>query len=131
VCGNAQLQVTRKCKLKFTITANFIDEVELDVVPLDICVIVLGNPYLYDIKSIFQRHENKYHLFKDGVEYIVRAHSKKLNLSLVNVGQMKRLVNSSKNFVLLMIKPKNDVNNEAFKSCDSKLKSELVDVVNQ
>ena len=103
VCDNAQFQVTRKCKLKFTITANFIDEVELDVVPSDICGIVLGNPYLCDIKAIFHRHENKYHFFKYGVEYIVTAHSKKLNLSLVNAGQMKRLVNSRNNFVLLMI----------------------------
>ena len=61
----------------------------------------------------------------------MRAHSKKLNLSLVNVGQMKRLVNSINTFLLLMIKPKNDVDNEDFKGCDSKLKSELVDVVNQ
>ena len=30
-----------------------------------------------------------------------------------------------------MIKPKNDVDNEAFKGCDSKWKSELVDVVSQ
>ena len=86
VCDNAQLQVTRKYKLRFAITKNFIDEVELDVVPLDICGIVLGSLYLYDRKYIFHRHENKYHLFKDGVEYIVRVHSKKLNLSLVNVG---------------------------------------------
>jgi hypothetical protein len=71
--------VTRRCKLKFAITANFIDEVELDVIPLDICGIVLGSPYLYDRKSIFHRHENKYHLFKNGVEYIVRAHIKKMN----------------------------------------------------
>jgi len=35
VCDNAQLQETRKCKLKFSITTNFIDEVELDVVLLD------------------------------------------------------------------------------------------------
>ena len=47
VCDDAKLQVTRKCKLKFSITANFIDDVELDVVPLDICGIVLGSPYLY------------------------------------------------------------------------------------
>ena len=46
-------------------------------------------------------------------------------------GHMKRLVNSSKNFVRLMIKPKNDVDKEAYKVCDSRLKSELVDVVNQ
>ena len=99
ICDNAKLQVTRKCKLRFAITANFVDEVELDVIPLDICGIVLGSPYLYDRKAIFYHQENKYHLFKDGVEYIVRAHTKKMNLSLINVGQMKRLVNASKNFV--------------------------------
>jgi hypothetical protein len=131
ICDNDKLQVTRRCKLRFAITANFIDEVELDVIPLDICGILLGSPYLYDRKAIFHRHENKYHLFKNGVEYIVRAHTKKMNLSLVNVGQMKKLVNASKNFVLLMIKPKEDIENEAFKGCDTKLKSDLYKIVNQ
>jgi hypothetical protein len=115
----------------FAITANFRDEVEIDVIPLDICGIVLGSPYLYDRRAIFHRHENKYHLFKNGVEYIVRAHTKKMNLSLVNAGQMKRLVNASKNFVLLMIKPKVNVEKETFEGCDAKLKSDLYEVVNQ
>ena len=44
---------------------------------------------------------------------------------------MKRLINSSKNFVLLMVKQKNDVENESFQGCDSRLKSDLVEVVNQ
>jgi hypothetical protein len=131
ICDNAKLQVTRRCKLRFLITAHFVDEVELDVIPLDICGIVLGSPYLYDRKAIFHHHENKYHLFKNGVEYIVRAHTKKMNLSLVNAGQMKRLVNASKNFILLMIKPKNDIENEAFQGCDTKLKYNLYEVVNQ
>ena len=61
----------------------------------------------------------------------MRAHNKKTNSSLINARQMKLLVNSSKNFMLLMIKPKNDVDNEAFKGFDSNLKSELVYVVNQ
>jgi len=30
-----------------------------------------------------------------------------------------------------MIKPKKDIDNEYFQGCDSRLKSELVDVVNQ
>jgi hypothetical protein len=131
ICDNAKLQVTRRCKLRFSITAHFVDEVELDVIPLDICGIVLGSPYLYDRKAIFHRHENKYHLFKNRVEYIVRAHTKKMNLSLVNAGQMKRLVSASKNFVLLMIKPKEDIENEVFQHCDTKLKSDLYEVVNQ
>ena len=61
----------------------------------------------------------------------MRAHRKKLNLSLVNVGKMKRLVNSSKNFMLFMIKPKNDFDYEAFQGCDPKLKSDLIELVNQ
>ena len=80
---------------------------------LDICGIVLVSPYLYDRRVIFHCHENKYHLFKNGTQYIVRAHSKKLSLSLVNVGQMKRIVNASKKFSLLMFKHK-DVANEDF-----------------
>jgi hypothetical protein len=71
ICDNAKLQVTRRYKCRFSITANFVDEVELDVIPLDIYGIVLGSPYLYNRKAIFHLHENKYHLFKDGVEYIV------------------------------------------------------------
>lgn len=60
----------------------------------------------------------------------MRVHHKKLNLSLVNVGKMKILVNSSKNLVLLMINPNIDVDYEAFDGCNSKLKNDLVDVVN-
>jgi hypothetical protein len=131
ICDNAKLHVTRRCKLRFSITTNFIDEVELDVIPLDICGIVLGSPYLYDRRDIFHHHENKYNLFKNGVEYIVKGHKEKLNLSLVNVGQMKILVNASKNFVLLMIKPKDNVEKESFQGLDANLKSDLYEFVNQ
>jgi hypothetical protein len=131
ICDNAKLHVKRRCELRFSITTNFINEVDLDVIPLDICGIVLRIPYLYDRRDIFHRHENKYNLFKNGVEYIVRAHTKKLNLSLVNVGQMKRLVNASKNFFLLMIKPKANVENEAFQCRDENLKCDLYEFVNQ
>jgi hypothetical protein len=92
---------------------------------------VVGSPYLYDRRAIFHRHEKTCHLIKNGIEYIIRAHTKKLNLSLVNVGQMKRLVNASKNFVLLMIKPKDNVEKEVFQGCDANLKSDLYEVVNQ
>ena len=43
VCDNAQLQVTKQCRLWFSITSRFVNEVDLDVVPLDICGIVLGS----------------------------------------------------------------------------------------
>ena len=108
--------------MQFAIAADFVDTVELDAVPLDITCIVLGIPYLYDRKVIFHRHENKYHLFKYGKEYIVRSRRKKKNIAIVNDRKVKRLVNSSKNLVLLMINPKDDVNHESFEGCDPKLK---------
>jgi hypothetical protein len=131
ICDNAKLHVIRRCKLRFSITTNYIDEVEFDVIPLDICGIVFGSPYLYDRRAIFHHHENKYHLFKNGVEYIVRAHTKKMNLSLTNVAQMKRLVNASKNLVLLMTKPKDNEEEKILKGCDAKLQSDLYEVVNE
>jgi hypothetical protein len=121
ICDNAKLQVTKQCKLRFAITSKFIDEVELDVIPLDICGIVLGSPYLYDRKAIFYREENKYCFTKDGIEYIVRAHHMKTDMSLVNTGQMKRLVNASKNLSLMSVK--------AEEECDPKHSDEIVKFV--
>ena len=60
VCDNAQLQVTKQCRLRFSITSGFVDEVDLDVVPLDICGIVLGSPYMYHRKAMFYREDNMY-----------------------------------------------------------------------
>lgn len=131
ITNNANLHVTWKCIFRISITANFVNEVKLDVVSLDIPGIVLGSSYLYDRKVVFHRFENKYNLFKDGVEYTVRAHHRKLNMSLASAGQMKRLVNSSKNLMLLMITQKNDTMHESFAGSDVKQKVELVDVVNQ
>jgi hypothetical protein len=45
---------------------------------------VLGSPYLNDIKTVSFFHENKYHLTKGGVEYIVIAHNMRVNTTLVS-----------------------------------------------
>ena len=62
------------------------------MIPLDICRIVLGSPYLYDCDAMFHRKEHKYHLKKYGIEYIVWAHKIKTHLYLVNANKMKRLI---------------------------------------
>ena len=73
-----KLNVTKQCKVKFVISSKLVDEVELDVIPLYIYGIVLGSPYLCDKKEVLFRHENKYQITKDGVEYIVRADQTKV-----------------------------------------------------
>ena len=53
------------------------------MVPVDICGVVLGSPYLYDRDAVFYNGEHKYHLKKAGVEFIVRAHQNKNHLNIV------------------------------------------------
>jgi hypothetical protein len=129
VCDNAMWQVKKQCKMRFAITTRLFDEVELDVVPLDICDIVLGSPYLFDKKIVLYREENKYHIFEDGVEYIVRAHHIKTNVSLVSTGKMKRLVSASKYFFLMIVKQKEEDIMNALLGCDPNHKRELVKII--
>jgi hypothetical protein len=127
VCDDAKLQVTKQCKIKFAITAKFFDNVEVDVVPLHICGIILGSPYLFDRKVY--REENKYHILKDGVEYIVKYHCIKTNVSLVRKEKMKRLVSASKYFFLMIVKQKEEDITNALASCDTNHKYELINII--
>jgi hypothetical protein len=118
VCNKAKLNVTKQCRVRFAIASKLNDEVDLDVVPFDICGIVLGSPYLYDIKAVFFRHEKKYHLTKGGVEYIVRAHNMRVNTTLVSAGEMKRLINTNNRYVLMVVREKYVGTSDTFLGCD-------------
>jgi hypothetical protein len=131
VCEKEKLNVTKQCRVRFAIASKLIDEGDLDVVPLDICGIVLGSLYLYDRKVVFFRHENKYHLTKGGVEYIVRAHSMRINMTLVSAGQMKRLITTNKRYVLMVVKEKYVGTSDAFQGCEPSHKNELTDIVSK
>ena len=82
---NHKLQVTEQCMLSFEITSKFKDRVMCDVVKLDTFGMVLGSPYVYDRKVIFFREQNRYHLFKKGIEYTVYFHPIKEDNSLITV----------------------------------------------
>jgi hypothetical protein len=118
VCDKEKLNVTKQCRVRFSIASNLIDKVDLDVVSLDISGIMLGSPYLYDRKSVLFCHENKYHLTKGGVEYIVRVHSMRVNTTLLSVGQMKRLINTNKRYVLMVITKKDVRTSDALQGCE-------------
>ena len=42
-----EIKVTKFCKIEFVVSVDFINEVELDIVPLDVCGVVFGSPYMY------------------------------------------------------------------------------------
>jgi hypothetical protein len=130
-CDKEKINVTEQCRVRFSIASKLIDEVDLDVVSLDICGILLGSPYFYDRKTILFCHENKYHLTKGGVKYIVRAHSMRVNTTLVSERKMKRLINTNKRYVLMVVREKDGRTSDAFQGCDPSHKKELIDIVSK
>jgi hypothetical protein len=88
-----------------------------------------GSPYLYDINVVFFINENKYHLKKDGVEYIFIYHSMKVDSTIFSARQMKRLVNTNKRYVLIIVREKYGKTHYYFQGCDPSHKDEIIDVM--
>ena len=78
------------------------------------------------VTSIFYRREHKYHLEKDGVEFIVRVHQNKNHLNSVNVNQMKRLISSNKRFVIMCVKDQHNNEHDSCLSYATQLKYGLI-----
>jgi hypothetical protein len=95
--GCKDTKVTKPCKNKFSISVDFIDEVELDVVPLHVCGVVFGRTYMYKRDVILMQRANQYRMIKDGKSYIINSHKGKSKISLVSSNQTKNLTSSSKN----------------------------------
>jgi hypothetical protein len=127
VCDKSKLNVTKQCRVGFYIASKLIDEVDLDVVPLDICGMVLGSPYIYDRKVVLFLP----YIYNGGVEYIVIAHSMRVNTTLVSAGQVKRLINTNKRYVLMVVKEKDVKTSDAFPGCDLLHEKELSDIVSR
>jgi hypothetical protein len=62
-CG--MLKVTHKVRVQF-IVGDYVDEVECDVLPLEVCGLLLGRPWQYDRNAIHARRANTYYFVHDG-----------------------------------------------------------------
>jgi len=62
---DVELKVIKQCKINFFISENYINEVEVDVVPLYLCGAMFGSHYMYIRDAIFIKRENQYHLIKE------------------------------------------------------------------
>jgi len=101
VSKDIKIKVTKQCKIKFSISANFIDEVELDIVPLNVCEVVFGSPYMYMWDVIFMWRANQYHFIKDRKSFTINPHKGKSKISLVSSNQAKKKITSKKKYVLM------------------------------
>ncbi|GKD84554.1 hypothetical protein Tco_1355708 [Tanacetum coccineum] len=88
-------QVNRQCKFRFAITNQFIDEVTCEVVPLDICQVIFGSPYIWERDAVYFRRAQKYEHEKDGKKYIVKKSNITEEDDLVKAFQARRMVSAA------------------------------------
>ena len=58
--------VSEQCLVKFKI-GSYHDEVLCDIIPMDVCHLLLGRPWQFDRNAVHDGHANTYTLTKDGV----------------------------------------------------------------
>eukprot|EP00253_Pinus_taeda_P005681 PITA_05681 len=63
-----QLLVSEQCELEFQV-GKYKDKVVCDVMPMDVCHILLGTPWKYDIGAMHDGKRNTYKFEKDGVNH--------------------------------------------------------------
>jgi hypothetical protein len=59
------LKVTHKVRVPFTV-GEYVDEVECDVLPLEVCGLLLGHQWQYDCNLNHARRANTYSFVHDG-----------------------------------------------------------------
>jgi hypothetical protein len=60
-----QVNVTKQCLVEFKI-GGYNDKILCDVIPMDVCHLLLGRPWQYDMNVIHDRRKNTYTLEKNG-----------------------------------------------------------------
>ena len=63
-----QILVSEQCEVEFWI-GKYQDKVVCDVMPMDVCHILLGRPWQYDIEAIHHGWRNCYNFKKDGIRH--------------------------------------------------------------
>ena len=63
-----KVMVNEQCLVKFKI-GSYQDEVLCDVIPMDICHMLLGRPWQFDRHAVHDGRANTYTLTKDGVKH--------------------------------------------------------------
>ncbi|XP_027348022.1 uncharacterized protein LOC113859448 [Abrus precatorius] len=64
---SSEVKVSQRCLVAFLIEKKYQDEVWCDVLPMDACYLLLGHPWQYDQKIVYDGFKNIYSFVKDGV----------------------------------------------------------------
>ena len=63
--------VKHRCQIKFSLGKNYADEAWCDVIPMTVCHMLLGRPWLYDRKVFYDGYTNTYSFNFKGKKFVL------------------------------------------------------------
>ena len=82
----------KQLKIKFSISVEYVYEVEVDVIPMDICGVVFVFPYMYTMVVILMGISNQYLFIKDKKSFMINVHKVKSIISMASTNKGKILI---------------------------------------
>lgn len=68
---NNEIKVNKRCLVSFSIGKNYKDEFSCDVAPIDACHLLLGRPWHYDRRVLYDGFKHTYSSVKDGCKIVL------------------------------------------------------------
>ena len=82
----------KQLKIKFSISVEYVYEVEVDVIPMDICGVVFVFPYIYTMVVILMGTSNQHLFIKDRKSFMINMHKVKSIISMASTNEGKILI---------------------------------------
>ena len=80
-----QVNVTKQCLVEFKI-GGYKDEILCDVIPMDVCHLLLGRPWKYDKNVIHDGRKNTYTLEKNGrIHMLLPIKNQEVKIEMSNI----------------------------------------------
>jgi hypothetical protein len=98
------LHVSHQCHLPYNIKP-FTDEVLCDISPLDVCDVLLGQPYLSKRHVMYESRPHTVIVTLGNKLYRILEEPPPATISLVTAKQCSKIISKTRKFVFLMIHP--------------------------
>jgi len=96
--------VSQQCRLPYNIKP-FTDEVLCDIAPLEVCDVLLGQPYLWKRHAVYESRPRVIIITLGNKLYRIPEVAPPTTISLITAKQCSKLISKNEKFVFLMIHP--------------------------
>jgi hypothetical protein len=98
----SNIHVSQQCRLTYDIK-TFKDEVLCDVAPLEVCDVILGQPYLWKCHDVYESRPRSVIITLDKKLYRISEVVPSTAISLISAKQCRKVISQIGKFVFFMI----------------------------